>query len=421
MQRQTPHLLADRRQMQRIADRGLRMADLDQAETAKQRQCRVERVLARPLEPLQRARIAAPGDHVQRRARQVDAMDLRLAVRAQPIARVPQPPHDARRQPPGAARPLVRGVPGDALGLEAVDAAFRVVARDLLQPGVDHRGHAGHGQRRLGDVRGDDDAAAQRRAQGQVLLVGVERSVQRDDLDAAAGLVLQLGDRAPDLRRARQEAEHLPVARREQIDRRIGDRLPGVMRDRDRMRPARDVDHRAAVEKRRHRLRLQRRRHHDDAQVVARAPGLTREREREIGVDAALVKLVEHDRREVAEQRIALQAGGQDAFGDDEQPRVRAEAALEPDLPADLAAKGPAALACDPRRDRARRDPPRLQQDHPAVGQQRRRHTGRLAGAWGRGDHRGARTADAIDDLIEERIDRERNQLTHSLQRRSGS
>ena len=63
------------------------------------------------------------------------------------------------------------------------------------------------------------------------------------------------------------------------------------------------------------------------------------------------------------QQRIGLQARGQDAFGDDEQPGRGAEAAVEADLPADLAAERPAALVGDPRRDRARRDAPRLQQD----------------------------------------------------------
>ena len=104
-------------------------------------------------------------------------------------------------------------------------------------------------------------------------------------------------------------------------------------------------------------------------QIVARAPGLPRQRDREIGVDAALVKLVEDDGAEVGEQRIALQPRGQDAFGDDEQPRVGAEAALEADLPADLAAERPAALVGDPRGDRARGDAPRLQQDDGTVGE----------------------------------------------------
>ncbi len=160
MQRQAADLFTDRGQMQRIADRGLRIADRDQAEACEQRQRRVERVFARTFEPLERARIAAPGDDVERGARQIDAVNLRLAMRAQAIARVPQAPHHAGRQASGAPGPLIRGVGRDALGLEAVDAAVGVVARDLLQAGVDHRRHARHRQRRLGDVGGDDDPAA---------------------------------------------------------------------------------------------------------------------------------------------------------------------------------------------------------------------------------------------------------------------
>ena len=100
MQRQPPHLLADRRQP----------AAGDEAQPREQRQRGVERVLARPFEPFERARIAAPGDHVEHGGGEIDAVNLRLAMRAQPIARVPQPPHDAWRQTSGAAGPLIRGV-----------------------------------------------------------------------------------------------------------------------------------------------------------------------------------------------------------------------------------------------------------------------------------------------------------------------
>ncbi len=94
----------------------------------------------------------------------------------------------------------------------------------------------------------------------------------------------------------------------------------------------------------------------------------------DVGVNAALVELVQHDGGEVGEQRIPLQPRGQDPFGDDEQPGVRGEAAFEPDLPSDLAANGPSLLLGDARRDGARRHPSRLQQDDRAGGHQRRRH-----------------------------------------------
>ena len=52
--------------------------------------------------------------------------------------------------------------------------------------------------------------------------------------------------------------------------------------------------------KRGHRPGVERRRHHEDPQVVARAPRLPREGQREVGVEAPLVELVEHDRAEAA-------------------------------------------------------------------------------------------------------------------------
>ena len=61
----------------------------------------------------------------------------------------------------------------------------------------------------------------------------------------------------------------------------------------------------------------------------------------EVGVDAALVKLVEDEGAEAGEQRILLQPGGQDPFGRDEQLRVAVNG-VEPDLPSDLVAEGPA-------------------------------------------------------------------------------
>src|SRR6185369_18064668 len=99
-------------------------------------------------------------------------------------------------------------------------------------------------------------------------------------------LVLQLADHTPDLRRAWQEAQDLAVSRAEHIDRGVGDRPAWLVRDVDSVRAARDVDHGTAVEKRRHRLRLEGGGHDDDAQVVAGAPGLARQGDGEIGVDA---------------------------------------------------------------------------------------------------------------------------------------
>ena len=61
-------------------------------------------------------------------------------------------------------------------------------------------------------------------------------------------------------------------------------------------------------------------RHHHHCQIVARIHGLLRQRERDVRVDAALVKLVEDDNVEIAQQRIALQPRRKDAFGGNKQP-----------------------------------------------------------------------------------------------------
>ena len=76
----------------------------------------------------------------------------------------------------------------------------------------------------------------------------------------------------------------------------------------------------------------------------------------------------------------------------------RGELPLEADVPADLPADRPAAFVGDASRHGARGDAPRLQQQHAAAIDQRRRHARRLAGAR-RGDQHGG--AMAIERVCE--------------------
>ncbi len=123
-------------------------------------------------------------------------------------------------------------------------------------------------------------------------------------------------------------------------------------------------------------------------------------------MDGSLVELVEDDRREVAEERILLQARGEDPFRREEDLRLRAELPLEPNVPADLAADRPVALECDPLREAARRDAARLQDDHRPVGGERWRDARGLACA-GRGGHDDrARATDRVENRGKEAIDR---------------
>jgi hypothetical protein len=123
---------------------------------------------------------------------------------------------------------------------------------------------------------------------------------------------------------------------------------------------------------------------------------------------AALVEFVEDDRVEPGQERIGLEPCGEDAFGDDQQPRRRGEAPLEANLPADVVTQRPAALLRDAPRDGARRDAPGLQQDDGAIGRQRRREARRLAGARSRGDDRRARSTDGVENAKDVGIDRKR-------------
>src|SRR5258708_28116447 len=101
------------------------------------------------------------------------------------------------------------------------------------------------------------------------------------------------------------------------------------------MEPAGDDDVRAAVEKRLEWSGLEGRRHHHDPQVVAGPPRLPGQREPEVRMDAALVEFVEDNRAEPAEQRVLLEAGGEDAPSGEPHPGVPRTLPLEPHAPPD--------------------------------------------------------------------------------------
>jgi hypothetical protein len=60
---------------------------------------------------------------------------------------------------------------------------------------------------------------------------------------------------------------------------------------------------------------------------------------------------------------ILLKARCQNAFSDDQKPRVSNEALFESDLPADLAAESPFAFFCDTTRNGTRSHAARLQEN----------------------------------------------------------
>ena len=371
----------------------------------------------RRLEPAEGERVGAPGEDGQERTGEIDPQELRLAMRALLEARVPQPGRPAGTGAAGASGALLGGVARDALGLEAVEAGGGIQAQHLVQARVDDFRDALDGERGLGQIRRQDDLAPGERAQRPVLRRRVERAVERQDKGAGRQPLgaTQLFFELADLRRAGEEAEQVPAGRsaglrrrRERgADRRQRRELRRVAHH-DGMEPPRRLHDRTAAQVIGDARRIEGGRHHHQPQVVPRPQRFARQRQGQVGVHGALVELVQDDGLEAGEQRIALQARGEDALGRDQQAGARREAALETHLPAHLLTERPALLLGDPPRQRARRDPPRLEEEERAVAGQDRRHARRLARSRRRDHDQRAPLTQAGLDLRQVRIDRER-------------
>ena len=137
-----------------------------------------------------------------------------------------------------------------------------------------------------------------------------------------------------------------------------------------------------------------------------------REREADVGVQAALVELVEQHRRDALERRIALQHAREHAFGDDLDARAFADARLEPHAVADGVADALAERRGHALGDGARREPARLEHHdalaaRPRLLEQRERHDGALAGAGRRDDDGVAAGAKRSGERGEGLVDRQ--------------
>ena len=93
---------------------------------------------------------------------------------------------------------------------------------------------------------------------------------------------------------------------------------------------ARRGDHRRALQQPRQRGAIQRGGHHQDPQVGRQvALGIQDEGEAGIGLQAALVELVEDHQADAIQRRVPLQLAGEDALGDHLDPRARPHAGVE--------------------------------------------------------------------------------------------
>ena len=124
--------------------------------------------------------------HLEDHAGQRGAQDLRLGE-LRPSLEVllaVEPDRDAGLDPAAPTGPLLRGGLADRLDRQPLHLGAHRPAADPGEAGVDHRGDAGDGQERLGDVGGEHHAAPGVPLEDAVLLGGGEPRVERDDVEA---------------------------------------------------------------------------------------------------------------------------------------------------------------------------------------------------------------------------------------------
>src|SRR5439155_7899029 len=108
---------------------------------------------------------------------------------------------------------------------------------------------------------------------------------------------------------------------------------------------------------------------HDDQQKIRANAGadLAEKRDRQVGVDAALVEFVEDDGADAGEKRIVDELACEDSFGHDPQARAWAYPALKANVVADLVADLPRILLGDALCDGACGDAARLEEEEARV------------------------------------------------------
>ena len=271
-----------------------------------------------------------PRRKLQRERGQVGDLDLGFGVGSQRRVHgpAPEPVRGAGREPPRPTGALLCLGDGHREGDEAAHAAAGIQAGGPAQAGVDHHGDPLDGQARLRDGGRQHHLATSRGrgGDGRVLRNRRHRPVERAHVDARPE-VAQGPLRPPDLGGAGQEHEHVAVVGGQRSADGGGDhrlcRAPSV-------RPGRGVDvhdlhregsalgaHDGCVEQRRHRGDVEGGGHDDDAQVGAeRVDHLEGQGEPEVGVEAALVELVEDHGGDARQLGVALEAPGQHALGD---------------------------------------------------------------------------------------------------------
>ena len=394
---------------------------------------RARRVEERKLLDLAQAQALHAQDHRGERG----AQQLRVGegrALGEVLLRI-EPDADAVGDAPAAPGALLRRGLRDRLDVQHLDLVAVAVALDAREAGVDHVADARHGERGLGDVGREHDAA---------LLAGLEHAVllgRRQPRSRAAGSRSWRSPAAAESpaasrisRSPGRNTSTSPGPFAAQLVDRVGERLlllvaRGVLRvaahrpvaHLHRVEPARDLDHRRVVEMPRETLGVDGGRGDDHLQVGTCAAQLLEVAQQEIDVEAALVRLVDDDAVVLAQLAVALRLGEQDAVGHQLDRGALAHLLVEAHLVADAVAELGAQLLGDARGDRARGDAPRLGVAD-AAARACRAHLEQDLGQL-RGLARAGLAADDDDrvrvdrraDLVAPRVDRQRGVEMHSL------
>jgi hypothetical protein len=295
---------------------------------------------------------------------------------------------------------------GDADGGEARQAAGGVEARYAGLAAIDHHAHALDGQAGLGDGGGQHNLAAAlgRRTDRAVLVAGVERAIERGDLDGrVADAFGQALGGSKDLALAGQEDQHasgfLCERALDGADDAVLQAQPLVTPEvvgRDREGAALALDDRGRLQQPGDRGAVEGGRHDQQLQVLAQHPlRVAGQGEAQVGVEAALVELVEDHAGDAGQRRVGQDLPREDALGDHLDAGGGGDLRLHPHPEADRLAHGLAEGGGHPLGGGAGGQAAGLEDDDPALprpglGQQLQRDDRGLAGArWGH-KHSGA-------------------------------
>ena len=239
---------------------------------------------------------------------------------------------DAGAGPAAAALALIAGRPRDPADRQADGLGPGVIGRNPRQAGVDDIADAGHRDRGLGDIGGDDDLALPERLEDAFLVGRLQSAEDRQD-HRLPELFGQQGAAEADILFGRQKGEDIawPLMPVE-----IGDgphRMFDIavlhlqlvffhrqVMDGHRIVPAGDPHHRGVAEVPGEGLGVDGRRGDDDPQIGAGRQQLFDVAEEKIDVEAALVGLVDNDRAVAAQQGVGAGLGQEDAVGHELDP-----------------------------------------------------------------------------------------------------